>query len=137
MQPSSEFFQLPAVVSSPQLRQTIINGLGTVTHGFIVAAGSQPIPKPVVDNIKHQVVRELTELITNSPFPEDKATVMAAIGNCGIPEFIPIIQRLVEDPSVDKEVRIGAIIATRRMPIALARKVREREDRNIFSICWM
>ena len=114
---------MPQMLNDGQLRRSVILALGTLHHGLYKAQKYDPIPREDYNKITKQYIRDLEELYRTSRQQQDKYSVLKAIGNCGLPEFYPFVEKIVQDRSLPLSLRMIAVTATRRMPQEISRKV--------------
>jgi len=112
------FKELPEnskVLQRTLLRQSLLLGVGTLTHRLITVMRShgKPIPEVItfIDSFSSELKRMMEETSTES----QKILILKSLGNMGASETIPFLKSLIEDSRLSLKVRITAVFALRRL----------------------
>jgi hypothetical protein len=97
-----------------QLQKQVLLSVGSILHRVRVHANNSATQRDIVRPHLQQIAREMTVLF-NQQQVKDKVVVLKAIGNSGVPEFLPMIKSIIRDKSLESTVRMAAIFATRRI----------------------
>jgi hypothetical protein len=105
------------------LRQSLLLGVGTVTHRMINVMRSHGKPQPEILNFIEIISGELKKLLEESSTEPEKILVLKSIGNMGAVQSILLLKNLAEDPRQPTVIRITSIYALRRLSKQFGKQV--------------
>jgi len=97
------------------LRQSLLLGVGTMTHRMINVMRSQGKPVPEILTVIETVSSELKRMLGETSNKIEKILIIESMGNMGASQTISTLKSLVEDPAEPITVRIQAIFGLRRL----------------------
>jgi hypothetical protein len=101
--------------SKSLLRQSLLLGVGTMTHRMINVMRSHGKPVPEILTFIETVSSELKRMLSESSTKTEKILVLESLGNMGASQTIPMLKSVAEDTTESIPVRIQAIVALRRL----------------------
>jgi hypothetical protein len=111
------------VTSVTMLRQSLLLGVGTLTHRLINVMRTQGKPVPEVINFIDSVSSELKRMLEETSSESEKILILKSLGNMGASETILTIKNVIEDPNQTPVVRVQAVFALRRLAKQFSKQV--------------
>jgi hypothetical protein len=110
--------------SKTLLRQSLLLGVGTLTHRLINVMRSEIKPVPELINFIDSISSELKRMLEETSSETEKILILKSLGNMGSIEIIPLLKSIVEDKErVTPVIRTNAIYALRRVCKQLGKQV--------------
>lgn len=97
------------------LRQSLILGVGTMTHRMINVMRSHGKPMPEILNFIETISGEFKKFYGETSSKHEKILIISAMGNLGASQTIPLLKSIIEDTAEPVEVRAFAILSLRRL----------------------
>jgi len=128
------------LVSKTLLRQSILLGVGTMTHRMINVMRSQGKPVPEIVRAIETISSELKKMLSETSRIPEKMLIVESMGNMGASQIISTLKHVVEDNSESFNVRLQGIFALRHlakqfrkqvMPILLSVYMDFKEERTL------
>ncbi len=82
------------------------------------------MPREERVNAKHTIVEKFRHLLKSTSHPEEKVTLIKAMGNTGLPDFVFDLQQIAEDQTQPEVTRAKAIYSLRKLTPLAAKKVK-------------
>jgi hypothetical protein len=101
--------------SKTLLRQSLLLGVGTMTHRMINVMRSHGKPVPEILTFIETVSSELKKMLSETSSKTEKVLIIESMGNMGASQTISTLKSLVEDSSETLPIRIQAIFSLRRL----------------------
>jgi len=97
------------------LRQSLLLGVGTMTHRMINVMRSQGKPVPEILTTIETISSELKRMLTETSSKTEKILIIESMGNMGASQTISTLKTIVEDSSEPMTVRLQSIFSLRRL----------------------
>jgi hypothetical protein len=97
------------------LRQSLLLGVGTLTHRLITVMRSHGKPIPEVVSFIDNISTELKRLLEETTSETEKILILKSMGNMGASETIMTLKTIIDDTRLPTKVRISAVFALRRL----------------------
>jgi len=109
--------------SKTLLRQSLLLGVGTLTHRLINIMRTHNKPVPEIITFIDSVSSELKRMLEETSGESEKVLILKSMGNMGAVETVPLLKTIVQDPRQPVIVRANAIFALRRLSKQFSKQV--------------
>ncbi len=118
-----ELYKSRVTANHVQLNRAIIMGAGIMTHNLNKLYTVMERSKKATIDAKHTIVVKFRSILKTCVNDDEKITILKALGNTGLPDFLFDLQQIMEDPTVSAIVRAKGIFSLRKVTPLASKKV--------------
>jgi hypothetical protein len=107
---------IPNLMSNTTLRDPLLLSIGAMMHRVYHHINNSGIPITNFDSYFSDMADKIAQVYQGSSNQDAKEVLLKAIGNSGVPHFMPLLKRIVVDQNQPLALRSLAMFASRRMP---------------------
>eukprot|EP00918_Siedleckia_nematoides_P095589 GHVU01209817.1.p1 GENE.GHVU01209817.1~~GHVU01209817.1.p1 ORF type:complete len:1772 (+),score=271.80 GHVU01209817.1:699-5318(+) len=101
------------------VRRSIILAAGALTHRLVILQKNVIWNKAVITSARKSLAGEMIGLLKAATETKERITILKAIANAGLVEFLPELQKIIKVNDIPASVRIEAVYALRKIaPVA-------------------